>query len=404
MEQVKKKIGELLIDAGVVTEEIIQDALRNKAVGQRIGDYLVGTGSVSEDILYEKLGEQLKIPVYKLGDIEIPMELLEDGDLPRDVLRRGLAFATDLVGSLVTVALSDPLDEATMEEIREAMPYDVNFVIAKKSEITDYIGKYYDQDDSISLLFSDIVGSDKSDLVVADTLTGLVREQGRFSIVIRDLSGSLDVLKGSFGKSDRELRDFLAFAIKSVGLKKDSSNGSYDVILPLDDSSKLFMQIVYSVVGLRKEYWIDCTLVEPDTVSGSGLFSSIDRPGLYVVLNPRFSKRRVYQDGVIGMNRNGKFTDRVVVVSDDVMYESSGLLTLKSGSGNLHNYHNFGDVFVFDKGWELDYVTDMFNLLSEEKVLLIHLPFENETDMDEFLNGSFEGSSLRKLISAVVSC
>lgn len=404
MGSVKKKIGELLIDAGVVTEDIIQDALLNKKEGQRIGDYLVGTGSLSEDILYEKLGEQLQIPVYRLGDTEVTKELLDESMVPSDVLRKGLAFPAELAGSLLTVALSDPLDEFTMSEIRAAMKYDVNFVIAKKSEIADYIGKYYDQDESIVSFFYDLVGSDKSDLIVADTLMGMVRGGSRFSIVIRESAGTLDVLKGSFGNSSRDIRDLLAFSVKSVGMKKDSVTGVYDVVIPFEDNTKLFMRVVHNVVGVRKEYWIDCNLAEPEESFGNGRFRDIKNPGLYVVLNPRFSKRREYQESVIGMNKEGLFEDRVVVVSDDVFYESNGLLTLKEGSGELHRYHTFGDVFVFDKGWELDRMNDIFNLLSEEKVVMIHLPFLNKEDVDEFLNGSFEGSSLRKLIYAVVDC
>ena len=58
----RKRIGDLLVDAGMITAEQLQDTLANKKDGQKIGDALTERGLITEKELIEVLEFQLGIP------------------------------------------------------------------------------------------------------------------------------------------------------------------------------------------------------------------------------------------------------------------------------------------------------------------------------------------------------
>ena len=48
---IKKKIGEILVDSGLVSNSIVEKALQSKRPEQRIGDYLIEHGYVKEEVM-----------------------------------------------------------------------------------------------------------------------------------------------------------------------------------------------------------------------------------------------------------------------------------------------------------------------------------------------------------------
>ena len=67
----KKRLGDLLQDAGVVTEENILEALkvqRESEKKQKLGVTLVDLGFTTDENIAEALSKQLNIPRVHLGD------------------------------------------------------------------------------------------------------------------------------------------------------------------------------------------------------------------------------------------------------------------------------------------------------------------------------------------------
>ncbi|MCG4627948.1 type II secretion system protein GspE, partial [Anaerostipes hadrus] len=62
MKQVRKRLGDLLVDAGLITEEQLEQVLKEKAAGQKLGDALLQRGLITEQQLIEALEFQLGIP------------------------------------------------------------------------------------------------------------------------------------------------------------------------------------------------------------------------------------------------------------------------------------------------------------------------------------------------------
>ena len=71
----KKKLGDLLKEAGLVTEVQIQDVLAQKKQDQKLGDALVEQGFITEKQLLDVLEIQLKLDSVSLYQYPIDISL-----------------------------------------------------------------------------------------------------------------------------------------------------------------------------------------------------------------------------------------------------------------------------------------------------------------------------------------
>src|SRR5437899_1874813 len=114
------RLGELLVDAQIITREQLEDALAlQKRDGRRIGTLLVEAGLVSETQVTQILSQQLSVPWVSLYHIEfsrqllnlVSQELAEKYCLVPIFLRRVRGL-----GDTLYVAMDDPSDEAAQRE------------------------------------------------------------------------------------------------------------------------------------------------------------------------------------------------------------------------------------------------------------------------------------------------
>lgn len=118
VEKTKKRIGELLIEDGILSKEGLQTALEHqKTEGGMIGQVLVRLGLITEENLIAALGSQLGIPFLPLINYSMNMDavhLLDEKFCRQHVL---LAFDQDEKRIYLTVA--DPLNDSVVTEIAE---------------------------------------------------------------------------------------------------------------------------------------------------------------------------------------------------------------------------------------------------------------------------------------------
>ncbi len=81
----KRKIGEILVGSGYLTEPSLQQAISSRPPGRRIGEHLVAIGRLSSADLYEALSLQHGLPLAQLDPRRIPTRVAQS--LPRDVVR-----------------------------------------------------------------------------------------------------------------------------------------------------------------------------------------------------------------------------------------------------------------------------------------------------------------------------
>lgn len=160
---VRKRLGELLLEAGVIDENQLQAALgHQRKWGGRLGQALVDLKLVSEARLVEALSRKFGYDVVKTGAIQ-PGPALDSALslVPREFASRHnlLPYASDT--SSVSVAMADPANIAVVDEIRFRTGRKVKVALAGDREIADAVRRhYYAGDDRVEAIDLDFEGGD----------------------------------------------------------------------------------------------------------------------------------------------------------------------------------------------------------------------------------------------------
>lgn len=138
----RKKLGDLLIDAGLISTEQLMDALNiQKNSGEKLGEVLTKGGLVTEKQIIEVLEFQLGIPHMNLEKYYI------DPDIPNliseDLARRDILIPVSKKGNLLMVAMADPLNIFAIDDVKIATGLAVEPVISTKNGILSAIDEYY---------------------------------------------------------------------------------------------------------------------------------------------------------------------------------------------------------------------------------------------------------------------
>lgn len=139
-----QRLGEILIDRGLVDEKRVRSALSAAALwGQQLGEVLVARGDCSADDVLDALGDQLSVPVARLDGVQALAENLL-ATIPADEARRRkavpLRFEAD--GAL-SVAMADPRDPVQLAAIGALTDRTVRPRLALASQIDAAIGRLY---------------------------------------------------------------------------------------------------------------------------------------------------------------------------------------------------------------------------------------------------------------------
>jgi Type II secretion system (T2SS), protein E, N-terminal domain len=147
----RKKLGEYLLEAGLINETQLKEALRRqRQLREPLGQILARTGIVSEADICRVLHQQLGLPIVDLQSIAIDEHAI--GAIREELAKKYTAIPIEIENrSTIRVAMADPLNASALEDIRFQSGYFVRPVLAPPSEIVDAISKYYHIDASRAL-------------------------------------------------------------------------------------------------------------------------------------------------------------------------------------------------------------------------------------------------------------
>ena len=138
----RKKIGECLIQAGLISETDLQIALaEHKRTGDRLGAVLVRMNLATEKQIAKALAHQLGFAYVNLA--ENPPDAAAVVLIPKDVSIKRVCIATSLEKNLLTVAMADPLLFSLVQDLEFQTGYRIKQVVATAAEILDSIQKSY---------------------------------------------------------------------------------------------------------------------------------------------------------------------------------------------------------------------------------------------------------------------
>lgn len=139
----KRRLGEILVEAGVINDQQLKEILAEQArrPQSRLGVLVVERGITSEEIVARVLAAQLRLPYVELDQYQI----VEAAALqvPEDIARRHECIAIDGDLHSMTLAMANPLDLLAIENIEISCKRRVAAVVAKPSSVIAAIDRAY---------------------------------------------------------------------------------------------------------------------------------------------------------------------------------------------------------------------------------------------------------------------
>lgn len=133
------RIGEILIKEGLITPEQLDNALREG--GGRVGKTLVKLGYVSDEDISKALANQFLLEFVSLEDTLVPASVINT--IPEALARKHIAIPVSGDENNLTVAISDPLNVLTGDELQRATRLRIKLAVATESDIMTAIDRHY---------------------------------------------------------------------------------------------------------------------------------------------------------------------------------------------------------------------------------------------------------------------
>lgn len=141
----KIRIGDVLVAAGAITEEQLQEALaKQKETGGKLGNTLVELGFISQQMLITLLTQQLGIDYIELKGAKIEDEVLRL--VPENLVSKYKVLPVELDPNnpnILKVAMADPMDINAIDDLGIVTNLQIEPMLAMEDDIGEMINKYY---------------------------------------------------------------------------------------------------------------------------------------------------------------------------------------------------------------------------------------------------------------------
>ncbi|MDY6336255.1 MAG: GspE/PulE family protein [Succinivibrionaceae bacterium] len=141
--RLRKRLGDLLVEEGVISNDQLMAALKNqKGKGIKLGASLIDLGYINEEQLLKFLAKQLNIPFYDLSKVKIDQAAVQL--IPEVQARRLRVLCIHAEPDRATVVMSDPADLNAMDSVAALlMPREIEFAVARESQLLTSFGQLY---------------------------------------------------------------------------------------------------------------------------------------------------------------------------------------------------------------------------------------------------------------------
>ena len=139
---INKKLGELLMDAGLITLAQLDQALElQKDKGGLIGEILVQLKFTTEEDIAKTLTAQYGFAYLPLSNYEIDAELAKL--IPERVAKQYCLIPIDRLSNNLTIAMSNPLNAQAVEDIETISGCSVQIFVSTTTDIRRAIEKFF---------------------------------------------------------------------------------------------------------------------------------------------------------------------------------------------------------------------------------------------------------------------
>jgi type IV pilus assembly protein PilB len=221
MKTEKKRLGDILVRAGLITPDQVAVAIEaQKKTKERLGKTLIRLGFVTEENLIKTLAHQLKINSINLKEEQLDPSLAKL--IPDKIARRHSVVPVAKMGQVLMVAMADPLNIFALDDLAFKTGLEIEPVIASEHDILQSLDKLYES------TFMDKIDSAPEDLQIFVTEEEVLEPEG----------GAVEVDEGPISQ--------LVNLIISEAIKDRCS----DIHIEPDEKS---LRIRYRIDGILKE-------------------------------------------------------------------------------------------------------------------------------------------------------
>ena len=159
----KIRIGDKLVQYGYITDEQLQKALSiQKGTGKRIGEILIEQGLITAELLTNVLTELLNVENIDLNPSNINPQAIQK--IPQNICKRYKVFPYNIENNKLYLAMEDPQDREAIQDVRRIAGMDIVSNIASISEINQAIDHWYSQTDIDKVISEYAKNEEKNDL------------------------------------------------------------------------------------------------------------------------------------------------------------------------------------------------------------------------------------------------
>jgi type IV pilus assembly protein PilB len=189
----KRLLGAALLADGLINQQQLDQALeRQQQTGAFLGETLIELGYVVPSILGKYVEERISYPFVELTGADLDFDTARS--IPERIARRKLVLPFAITEEGVQVAMADPLDLGTVDELKSFFSKPVLPYLAFNADITESINRAFDVRHKAASALRDIadVGPSQLDLSV-DELVGMAEDAPIVRLVNGIVQGALSV-------------------------------------------------------------------------------------------------------------------------------------------------------------------------------------------------------------------
>lgn len=155
MKNPRRRIGDILVEGGVVTPEQLQEALaRQRRTRERLGRVLVEMGAATELQIAQALADQLGLRFINLAGQRLDPAAIRL--VPEVLARKRRIVPVSFDGDSLLVALADPLDVFAIDDVAIAARRPVKGAVALESDIAAAIERAYGMGAAAQAVLGDV--------------------------------------------------------------------------------------------------------------------------------------------------------------------------------------------------------------------------------------------------------
>ncbi|MFT8341826.1 MAG: ATPase, T2SS/T4P/T4SS family [Clostridium beijerinckii] len=138
----KRRLGNILVNAGKITGYQLQEALKSqRTLGKKLGEILLDSKIITEEDIIEAIEQQTGIKKVDLNTIDFDRKAITL--IPQNLCDKYLLIPFGFDNNKIKVALADPLNIFAIDDVAISTGFEIESFISRKADIKKFIGIYY---------------------------------------------------------------------------------------------------------------------------------------------------------------------------------------------------------------------------------------------------------------------